>query len=73
MGLLGFFCVCWFEMILNSLATAGYIQILKQMMYGWRKTKEKGERFLRKRKRGTGKRVWRCKASHYQLTQLELM
>jgi len=33
------------------------------MMYGGRKTREKGERFLRKRERGTGERVWRCRAS----------
>jgi len=32
-------------------------------MYGGRKTKEKGERFLRKRERGAGEKVWRCKAS----------
>jgi len=44
-------------MIPNSSGTAGYDQILKQMMYGWRKTREKGERFLRRRERGTGKRV----------------
>jgi len=35
-------------MILNSSGTVGYDQILKQMTYGWRKTREKGERFLRK-------------------------
>jgi len=27
------------------------------MMYRWRKAKEKGERFLRKRERGKGERV----------------
>jgi len=26
------------------------------------KTREKGERFLRKRERNTGKRVWRCRS-----------
>jgi len=34
-------------------------------MYGWRKTREKGERLLKKRERGTGERVWRCRASHF--------
>jgi len=33
------------------------------MMYGGRKTREKGERFLRKREKGKGERVWRCRAS----------
>jgi len=32
-------------MIINSSGTAGYDQILKQMTYGGRKVKEKGERF----------------------------
>jgi len=46
------------------------------MTYGWRKTREKeerflrktrekGERFLRKLERGTGERVWRCTASQH--------
>jgi len=33
------------------------------MMYGWRKTREKGERFLRKRERDTEERVWRYRES----------
>jgi len=33
-------------------------------MYGWRKTKKNGDRFLKKRERGKGKRVWRCRTSH---------
>jgi len=32
-------------MILNSSGTAGCDPILKQMMYGGRKVREKGERF----------------------------
>jgi len=34
------------------------------MIYGWRKTREKGERFLREREKDTEERVWRCRASH---------
>jgi len=34
-------------------------------MYGLRTTKEKGERFLRKRRHG--ERVWRCTTSQYIL------
>jgi len=30
-------------------------------MYGGRKTREKGKRFLRKRERSMEKRVWRCR------------
>jgi len=29
------------------------------MMYGGKKSREKGERFLRKRERGMEKRIWR--------------
>jgi len=36
------------------------------MMYGWRKTREKRERFLRKREKDKGERVWRCRASQFQ-------
>jgi len=43
-------------MIINSSGTAGYIKILKQMMYGWKKTRKKGERFLKKRERHIGER-----------------
>jgi len=42
------------------------------LIYGGRKTREKGERLLRKRKRNTGKRVWRCRVSQLLCMKIEI-